>query len=278
MKKFVLLLSLLFLFSCADKQDGVKIIENVDAKYLTEAEVDKEPGTDKALEIMLDDLRKVVKDVSQKSSLPAKAYLKFRIYISEEGIVDGIKELELAEKFIDENKNMNIIEPEEFTQGIAEKAKYWEFTPAVKEGKQVKFRSDLEVMLTIDEEGNIKEEIPALRSLGKALSNLSFGGKAEKYFVAVEEQPSPLGGLEAIQKKITYPDNAKQAGIEGRVFVKAYINEKGTVDRVELLKGIDNECDSVAMAAVKSTKFTPAKQRGKPVKVQVSVPIVFALR
>jgi periplasmic protein TonB len=32
------------------------------------------------------------------------------------------------------------------------------------------------------------------------------------------------------------------------------------------------------MNAVRETKFKPGKQRGKPVKVQVSIPIVFKLQ
>ena len=77
----------------------------------------------------------------------------------------------------------------------------------------------------------------------------------------------------------TWPGiKAKQEGVEGRVFVKAYINEEGTVDRTEILKGIGSGCDSVAMKAIMDTKFTPGKQRGEPVKVQVSIPIVFQLK
>ena len=97
------------------------------------------------------------------------------------------------------------------------------------------------------------------------------------FFVAVEQQPEPIGGLEAIQKRIVYPEIAKRAGVQGRVFVKAFVDENGNVVKVELLKGIGAGCDEAAMEAVKNTKFSPGKQRGKPVKVQVSIPIVFKL-
>ncbi|MDZ7763895.1 MAG: TonB family protein [Melioribacteraceae bacterium] len=98
------------------------------------------------------------------------------------------------------------------------------------------------------------------------------------FFVAVEQQPQPIGGLQAIQKKIVYPEIAKRAGVQGRVFVKAYVDENGNVVKVELLKGIGAGCDEAAMEAVHATKFTPGKQRGKPVKVQVSIPVVFKLQ
>ncbi len=97
------------------------------------------------------------------------------------------------------------------------------------------------------------------------------------FFVAVEEMPAPIGGIEGIQSKITYPDIAKRAGVQGRVYVKAYVNENGDVTTVELMKGIGAGCDEAAMEAVKETKFKPGKQRGKPVKVQVTVSILFKL-
>ena len=98
------------------------------------------------------------------------------------------------------------------------------------------------------------------------------------FFVAVEQQPQPIGGLEAIQKRIVYPEIAKRAGVQGRVFVKAFVDENGNVVKTELLKGIGAGCDEAAMEAVKNTKFIPGKQRGKAVKVQVSIPIVFKLQ
>lgn len=98
------------------------------------------------------------------------------------------------------------------------------------------------------------------------------------YFVAVEEMPEPIGGIAAIQKKIIYPEIAKRAGVEGKVYIKAYVDEKGNVTKVEVLKGLGAGLDEAAIKAVKATKFKPGKQRGKPVKVQVSIPIVFKLQ
>ncbi|MFA3782100.1 energy transducer TonB [Melioribacteraceae bacterium 4301-Me] len=98
------------------------------------------------------------------------------------------------------------------------------------------------------------------------------------FFVAVEEQPEPIGGIEAIQQKIVYPEIAKRAGVQGRVFVKAYVDENGNVVKAEVIKGIGAGCDEAAVDAVLKTKFKPGKQRGKPVKVQVSIPIVFKLQ
>jgi protein TonB len=275
MKKLIILLSFFFLFACAEKENKVKVIENYDADYLSSENVDKEPGTDEQLESLLNEIKDVVGEVSKDYSLPAKAFLNYRIYINTDGKVEGIKPLPISEKYlIDES--YEIIETEVLTPRIASSAENWEFTPAVKNGKSVKFRGDIELIITVDENGKILEEIPALNAMGKTLAKLKFVNK-EEYLIVVDEQPFPVGGMKAIQEKIVYPERAKQNGIEGRVFVKAYINEEGSVDEIILLKGFDAECDSVAMEAICQTKFTPAKQKGEPVKSQVSIPIVFKL-
>lgn len=97
-------------------------------------------------------------------------------------------------------------------------------------------------------------------------------------FIVVEEMPAPIGGIGSIQKQITYPDLAKRGGVQGRVFVKAFVDEEGKVFKVELLKGIGGGCDEEALKAVKNTLFSPGKQRGKPVKVQVTIPVLFRLQ
>ena len=100
----------------------------------------------------------------------------------------------------------------------------------------------------------------------------------QTYFVAVEEMPSPIGGIKAIQEKIVYPEIAKRAGVEGKVYILAFVNEQGEVTKAQVIKGIGAGCDEAALNAVLKTRFTPGKQRGKPVKVQVSIPIIFKLK
>lgn len=98
------------------------------------------------------------------------------------------------------------------------------------------------------------------------------------YFVAVEEMPAPIGGIKGIQSKIIYPEIAKRAGVEGKVYVLAFVDVTGTVTKAQIIKGIGAGCDEAALDAVLKTKFTPGKQRGKPVNVQVSIPVIFKLK
>lgn len=98
------------------------------------------------------------------------------------------------------------------------------------------------------------------------------------YLAFADEMPKPIGGLEEIYKDIEYPAIAKQAGIEGKVYVLAFINEKGNVDDVKIVKGIGAGCDKAAINAVKKAKFEPGKTGGKVAKVKMSLQIQFKLK
>jgi protein TonB len=89
--------------------------------------------------------------------------------------------------------------------------------------------------------------------------------------------PEPVGGLPAIYQLIKYPEVAKRAGLEGKVYVLAFINENGDVDDVKVVKGIGGGCDEATVQAVKQTKFTPGKMAGAPAKVKMSLQIQFKL-
>jgi TonB family protein len=97
--------------------------------------------------------------------------------------------------------------------------------------------------------------------------------KDETYYVAVDEMPEPFGGTQGIVSKIIYPSSAKQKSIEGTVFVLAFVDENGVVRKTLLTKGIGYGCDEAAMNAVFRTRFKPGRQNGRPVKVQIQIPV-----
>lgn len=99
-----------------------------------------------------------------------------------------------------------------------------------------------------------------------------------KIFVAVQHMPKLRGGLANLQRKIKYPDLARKAGIEGTVYVQFVVDEHGNVTNAHVIRGIGGGCDKEALRVVKQAKFQPGLQRGRPVKVRFSLPIVFRLR
>jgi protein TonB len=99
----------------------------------------------------------------------------------------------------------------------------------------------------------------------------------EEIFVVVEQMPELKGGLAGLQKSVKYPDLARRAGIEGRVIIQFVVNEQGKVTNPRVVRGIGGGCDEEALRAVQAAKFTPGMQRGRPVRVQYSLPVVFKL-
>jgi len=99
----------------------------------------------------------------------------------------------------------------------------------------------------------------------------------------VEAYPELEGGQEAfynyIRQKITYPLQARQAGVEGRVDVEFVVDKDGFISKAEAITGIGAGCDEEAVRVVKSLpRFKPATQNGKPVRVRMVVPVVFQLK
>lgn len=93
-----------------------------------------------------------------------------------------------------------------------------------------------------------------------------------------EVMPEPVGGLATIQNKVKYTEIAKRIGLEGIVYIEALIDENGNVIDSKIIKKIGGGLDQEALNAVASTKFHPGLQRGKPVKVRITIPIKFVLR
>jgi len=99
----------------------------------------------------------------------------------------------------------------------------------------------------------------------------------DTFFLAVEEMPQIIGGIGSIQERLRYPELAKRAGVEGVVYVYAFIDEEGQVVRTEIVNDPGAGLGEAAATAVSLAKFKPGKQRGQPVPVRVSIPIHFRL-
>jgi periplasmic protein TonB len=105
----------------------------------------------------------------------------------------------------------------------------------------------------------------------------------KEIFTVVEEQPQYPGGDEArikyLQNNIKYPDEAKELGVQGKVFVTFVVEVDGSITDVKVLRGIGAGCDEEAIRVVRGMpKWIPGKQRGVPVRVQFNLPIKFTLQ
>ena len=104
----------------------------------------------------------------------------------------------------------------------------------------------------------------------------------EIVFVIVESMPSFPGGDEArieyLRQNISYPIMAREAGIEGTVYLTFVVEKNGEITSVRVLRGIGGGCDEEAVRVVENMPlWIPGKQRNIPVRVQFNLPVKFIL-
>ncbi len=96
-------------------------------------------------------------------------------------------------------------------------------------------------------------------------------------YLMCEKMPELVGGMDALQKKIRYPLQAKSLGVQGVVYVQSIIDEKGKIIKPKVVKKLGAGCDEEAVRVLKKSKFKPGYDKGKPVKVRFTLPIFFRL-
>lgn len=106
--------------------------------------------------------------------------------------------------------------------------------------------------------------------------------KNDMVFDVVEVMPQFPGGQIAMMKYIMenmkYPKQAMKEGIQGRVTVRFIVEKDGSISDVKPILSVHPLLNKEAVRVVESMpKWTPGKQHGKPVRVQLIVPIMFKL-
>lgn len=104
----------------------------------------------------------------------------------------------------------------------------------------------------------------------------------EEALIIADEMPSFPGGqkalMDAIYKNITYPRDASENGIQGKVTVRFIITKEGTITKPTIAKGLCPSIDKVVLEAIgKLPEFVPGKKDGKAVNVWFAVPVTFKL-
>ena len=241
-KLFFLILLFIIPFGCKEENE-IEIIPDYDKIYLPPNQLTEIPqlieGNDKKL---IDSVANIYrKSYSFEDTTKRKPTMEYKFMIGETGIIEKI--------FLGEDNDKNI------DQIVLNSVKNWKYKPGVKNGKNVKSQSPMIFWFEIN---------PPITE--------------DDFSPMVENMPGPIGGMFAIQEKIKYPEIAKRAGIQGKVIIQAFIDENGDVVHAKVLNGIGGGCDEMALDAIKNTKFNPGTQNSKPVKVQLTIPVVFKLQ
>jgi TonB family C-terminal domain len=106
--------------------------------------------------------------------------------------------------------------------------------------------------------------------------------KADEIFVVVENAAGPKEGLNNFYKYIAenlhYPPQARRMQVEGKVFIEFVVNKDGSLTDFTVVKGIGAGCDEEAVRVLKSSPpWNAGRQRGKPVRQRMVLPIFFKM-
>jgi protein TonB len=98
--------------------------------------------------------------------------------------------------------------------------------------------------------------------------------------LASQQPPAFPGGekerMRFLQQNINYPPLARQKKIKGIVYISFVVEKNGSISQPKILKGIGYGCDEEALRVINSMpRWTPGRQNGIPVRVQVVIPLHF---
>ncbi|MCB9187058.1 MAG: TonB family protein [Flavobacteriales bacterium] len=106
--------------------------------------------------------------------------------------------------------------------------------------------------------------------------------EVEQVLKQAEVMPEYPGGMQALMtymgSSIKYPETAEADGLEGKVFVQFVVDKSGKVGQVEVVKSVRDDLDAEAIRVISEMPdWTPGKQGGKAVNVQLVLPISYKL-
>ena len=114
------------------------------------------------------------------------------------------------------------------------------------------------------------------------LMTLSAEAQTDKVYDRVEVMPEFPGGMQGLfeymQNNVTYPKEAKNQKIEGRVIVSFIVEKDGSISDVHPLTAVHPLLDKEAMRLVNEMpRWKPGTEKGKAVRVSFALPVSFKL-
>ena len=98
---------------------------------------------------------------------------------------------------------------------------------------------------------------------------------SEGEFISYDIEPTV--DLNELAQNVVYPEDARRAGIEGKVEVNVLINKDGTIRKTKIISSSNELLNQAAIDAVNKTKFKPGIKKGKPMISWLKIPIAFRL-
>jgi len=122
-----------------------------------------------------------------------------------------------------------------------------------------------------------KKELPATKETSRPTDSIG-----NHIYQVIEEMPVFMGGehklMKFIEENLRYPKSALADHKEGSVLVRFIVNSIGNIEKPEIMRGLDPDCDKEALRIVNSFPvWIPGRQHGVNVSVYFALPIRFRL-
>jgi TonB family protein len=151
--------------------------------------------------------------------------------------------------------------PDGLTEQAITAAQAIRFEPAVKDGRRVSVRGNLEFSFNLD------------KSAGASTSNRNESGTSDGIHpMSVTMRPTIL-----YKEKAQYTEEARQKKIHGTVILNVIFGADGKISNIEVVRGLPHGLSERAIAAAQAIRFEPALRDGKPVSVKGNLEFSFNL-
>ncbi|MHB8904936.1 MAG: TonB family protein [Melioribacteraceae bacterium] len=246
MKTKIILILFLISFAGLFAQQKAKLQKVDESGFI---EVDKVPE-------LISKLNPEYPKLAKLAGIEGTVYLK--LLIDEKGNVVKAKVEQGVKDMIDES-----------ALKAAKKAK---FSPAILNNKPVKVWVILPVAFKLSVEKKAETGLLKYDELGPTTSNTKDEEPDINTFIQAEKMPELIESV-----KPAYPEIAKRAGIEGKVFVKVLLGKDGNPKKAVVIKSENEIFNQAATDAALKSKFSPAMDKGNPIAVWIVLPYKFAL-
>lgn len=140
--------------------------------------------------------------------------------------------------------------------------------------EDIELDEDTEIEIIEEMEEEVEEDIPFM-----VVENMPALGDCKSMRGDERHQCTQMEIIRYVSSNTKYPPIAKDAGIQGTVFVYFVVGKDGKVRDVKVLREVDPRLDKEAIRVVESLpEFEPGEQRGKSVSVQYTIPVKFIIR
>ncbi len=198
-------------------------------------------------------------------------------YSGQSGRKGSLTEVSLLSSGIPDNENKieNAVRNEEVKKVLKNTPK----SAKVNESDQKKNNIAKQPADSVNNSGNNTNQIAGTKTAngnsGSGTNLNSSAVESDYYYVAVDQMPVPIGGMQSILSRMNIPENEPALS---SIYILAFIDEYGVVQKCLLVKGIGNSIDQLAVSVVRKTKFQPGVLNGKRVKVQLYLSIPAPVR